>query len=31
MLTVPVFSDILRELQALHNAIYYFKRPKAKG
>lgn len=31
MLTAPVFSDILKGLQALYNAIHYFKRPKEKG
>lgn len=28
MLTALVFSDGLRGLQALHNAIHYFKKPK---
>lgn len=31
MLTALAFSDSLRGLQVLYNAIHYFKRPKEQG
>lgn len=31
MPTALIFSDSLKELQAIYNAIHYFKRPKEYG